>query len=65
MPRPMRLTITCEDCGERHRLERLIYEPEMVYIVCHKCEGWLRVDITERHLGPRNPVKDPFAFLRR
>ncbi len=34
----MRVTITCEDCGERHRLERNITEPGPIWIVCHSCE---------------------------
>ena len=34
----MRVTITCEDCGERHRLERRISEPGPIWIVCHSCE---------------------------
>lgn len=34
----MRVTITCEDCGERHRLERAVTEPGPIWIVCHSCE---------------------------
>ena len=34
----MRVTITCEDCGERHRLERNVTEPGPIWIVCHSCE---------------------------
>lgn len=34
----MRVTITCEDCGERHRLERRVSEPGPIWIVCHACE---------------------------
>lgn len=34
----MRVTITCEECGERHRLERRITEPGPIWIVCHSCE---------------------------
>ncbi len=34
----MRVTITCEECGERHRLERRITEPGPIWIVCHNCE---------------------------
>ena len=34
----MKVTITCEDCGERHRLERRITEPGPIWIVCHSCE---------------------------
>jgi len=34
----MTITITCEDCGQRHRLERKVSEPGTIYIVCHGCE---------------------------
>ena len=34
----MRVTITCEDCGERHRLERRINQPGPIWIICHSCE---------------------------
>lgn len=32
------MTITCEDCGERHRLERRVTEPGPIHIICHGCE---------------------------
>lgn len=38
----MRITITCEECGRRHRLERSIAEPGSIWIVCHDCELPLR-----------------------
>jgi transcription elongation factor Elf1 len=38
----MRITITCEDCGRRHRLERSVDEPGSIWIVCHDCELPLR-----------------------
>lgn len=34
----MTITITCEDCGQRHRLERKVSNPGTIYIVCHGCE---------------------------
>lgn len=34
----MRVTITCEDCGERHRLERRVTQPGPIWIICHNCE---------------------------
>ena len=34
----MRVTITCEECGERHRLERRVTEPGPIWIICHNCE---------------------------
>jgi hypothetical protein len=41
----MRITITCEDCGRRHRLERSITEAGPIWIVCHACETPLRADL--------------------
>jgi len=38
LPVAMRVTITCEDCGERHRLERRVSEPGPIWIICHNCE---------------------------
>ncbi len=38
----MRITITCEDCGRRHRLERSVDQPGPIWIVCHDCELPLR-----------------------
>jgi hypothetical protein len=34
----MRVTITCEECGHKHRLERRISEPGPIWIICHNCE---------------------------
>src|SRR6202165_3744844 len=34
----MRVTITCEECGERHRLERRVSEPGPIWIVGPHCE---------------------------
>ena len=41
----MRITITCEDCGRRHRLERSVSEAGPIWIVCHACETPLRADL--------------------
>ena len=43
----MRITITCEDCGRRHRLERSVEEPGPIWIVCHDCELPLRAVLEE------------------
>jgi hypothetical protein len=51
----MRVTITCEDCGERHRLERRISEPGPIWIVCHKCELPLQAVLD----GPISPEAAP------
>ena len=34
----MRVTITCEECGHRHRVERRVTEPGPIWIICHSCE---------------------------
>jgi hypothetical protein len=43
----MRITITCEDCGRRHRLERSVDQPGPIWIVCHDCELPLRAVLEE------------------
>jgi hypothetical protein len=43
----MRITITCEDCGRRHRLERSIEDPGPIWIICHDCELPLRAVLEE------------------
>jgi hypothetical protein len=43
----MRITITCEDCGRRHRLERSVEEPGPIWVVCHDCELPLRAVLEE------------------
>jgi uncharacterized protein (DUF983 family) len=48
----MRIAITCERCGHRMEMRRRVFAPEVVYIVCHECEGVLEsqaraVDIVE------------------
>ena len=48
----MRITITCEDCGRRHRLERSVTEPGPIWIVCHACETPLRADLEADHAAP-------------
>jgi len=48
----MRVTITCEDCGERHRLERRVWEPGPIWIVCHACELPLQAVLD----GPEPPA---------
>jgi hypothetical protein len=43
----MRITITCEDCGRRHRLERGVEQAGPIWIVCHDCELPLRAVLEE------------------
>ncbi|HZS15459.1 MAG TPA: hypothetical protein VFC09_12745 [Candidatus Dormibacteraeota bacterium] len=48
----MRITITCEDCGRRHRLERSVEQPGPIWIVCHDCELPLRAVLEETPHSP-------------
>ena len=38
--------IRCEFCSFRHRLERAVLQPEVVYIICHGCERPLQATVT-------------------
>jgi hypothetical protein len=51
----MRVTITCEDCGHKHRLERRITEPGPIWIICHNCELPLQALLE----GPALPAVQP------
>jgi transcription elongation factor Elf1 len=42
----MRAIVTCECCGHRQAVERSIKRPEAFHLVCHCCEGVLRVEVT-------------------
>jgi hypothetical protein len=42
----MRAIVTCECCGHRQAVARPIARPEAFYVVCHECEGVLRVEVT-------------------
>jgi len=53
--RAMRVTITCEECGERHRLERKISEPGPIWIICHGCELPLQA-VLDAPAAARQPV---------
>lgn len=57
----MRVTITCEDCGQRHRLERRVSEPGPIWIICHNCELPLQATLE----GPilNEPVTQPTTQL--
>ena len=48
----MRITITCEDCGRRHRLERQMTEPGPIWIICHSCETPLRAELEPSQTAP-------------
>ncbi len=42
----MRAVVTCECCGHRQAVARQIVRPESFNLVCHACEGVLRVEVT-------------------
>jgi transcription elongation factor Elf1 len=46
----MRAIVTCECCGHRQAVARAIRIPEAFHVVCHECEGVLRVEVTETDL---------------
>jgi RNase P subunit RPR2 len=54
----MKLTITCEACGTRHRLEREILWPQDIRMVCHGCEEPLvvRAELVAA-VGRRHPAR--------
>ena len=60
----MTITITCEDCGQRHRLERTVSEPGTIYIVCHGCELPLQAVLETPTATVATPVKaaDPSVW---
>ena len=43
----MRAVVTCESCGLRQEVARVIPEPTTFHIVCHRCELSLLVTVTE------------------
>ncbi len=47
MPRAL---VTCESCGHRQTVRRLIRRPETFHVVCHGCEQVLRVEVTSEVL---------------
>lgn len=42
----LRITVTCELCGYRQRLERKITQPGHVDLICHDCEASIGVEVT-------------------
>jgi hypothetical protein len=47
----MRAIVTCECCGHRQAVARPIRTPEAFHVVCHECEGVLRVEVTADDLS--------------
>lgn len=58
----MRITITCEDCGHRHRLERTTAEPGEIWVVCHNCETPLQA-VLENAVPAPNLLSASFASV--
>src|SRR5205823_14935907 len=63
----MRVTITCEECGERHRLERRITDPGPISIICHACELPLQAVLDGSNAAAASapvpePVRTPSAW---
>jgi hypothetical protein len=47
----MRAIVTCECCGHRQAVARPIGQPESFHVVCHECEGVLKVEVTAHDLS--------------
>ena len=59
----LRITITCEDCGHRHRLERTVVEPGEIWIMCHTCETPLQALMVEGVAAVQSEPTSP-SFVR-
>ena len=46
----MRAVVTCECCGHRQAIARQIVQAESFHVLCHSCEGVLRVEVTAEEL---------------
>ncbi|MGA8014856.1 MAG: hypothetical protein WCB85_02935 [Candidatus Dormiibacterota bacterium] len=46
----MRAIVTCECCGHRQAVARPIRRAEAFHVICHDCEGVLRVEVTNADL---------------
>ncbi|MFN2451926.1 MAG: hypothetical protein ABR541_06205 [Candidatus Dormibacteria bacterium] len=55
----MRAVVTCECCGHRQAVARAIERPESFHLVCHRCEGVLRVDVSATDLAAAGAVAAP------
>lgn len=56
----MRITITCEECGRRHQLERAVDDPGPIWIICHDCELPLRAVLEPEALAAaRSQARQP------
>ncbi len=63
----MRAVVTCECCGHRQAIARQIVRPESFNLICHSCEGVLRVEVTagDLHAAQQSTVKttQPVAWV--
>lgn len=59
----MRAVVTCESCGFRETVARSIRAAESFFVVCHRCEGVLRVEVTAADLAAAQararPIQSP------
>ncbi len=59
----MRAVVTCESCGYRETVARSIRTAQSFYVVCHQCEGVLRVEVTDADLkaaqSKARPLQSP------
>ena len=60
-----RATVTCDLCGHRQTMERLLDVAEVRHCICHRCEAPLKVEITEADVwgAPvrRTPAASPLV----
>jgi hypothetical protein len=42
----VRAIVTCDTCGHRQAVERVIRTPEAFHQVCHECEAVMIVEVT-------------------
>ena len=60
----LRVTVTCETCGHRMRMERRLTEAETFALVCHACEDVLTVVCTETDFLPEQSAPSPPRAFR-
>lgn len=60
----MRAIVTCECCGHRQAVARPIRAPEAFHVVCHDCEGVLRVEVTANDLSTAQKSVGRFRTAR-
>lgn len=54
----MHVFVTCECCGHRQQVARVIRRPEAFHVICHGCEQVLQVVVTQLDISEvRSPGK--------